>query len=164
MNDQQHWQEQNTQYLSVALAWLRLRLERLAQHKPPPPTPGLVTPPHPTQPPQPAQTTQRRGWFGRAPAPVAPAPALPAPASPTTTTTNGDLAEYARQMAGAETNEDTLPALVMLSQRLQLTRFEREVLLLCIAMELDTRIAALCARTQDDASKTYPTFALALAL
>jgi hypothetical protein len=161
MNDQQHWQEQNTQYLSVALAWLRLRLERLEQHKPLPPTPALVTPPLPAQP---AQTTQRRGWFGRATTPVAPAPALAAPAPPTITTANGDLAEYARQMAEAETNENTLPALVMLGQRLQLTRFEREVLLLCVAMELDTRIAALCTRAQDDASKTYPTFALALAL
>ena len=158
MNDQQHWQEQNTKYLSVALAWLRLRLERLAQHKLPPPTLALVTPPPP------AQTAQRRGWFGRAKAPVAPMLALPAPTQPTTAATNGDLAEYARQMAEAETKEDALPALIMLGQRLQLTRFEREVLLLCVAMELDTRVASLCARAQDDTNKPYPTFALALAL
>src|SRR5207245_8695271 len=38
------------------------------------------------------------------------------------------------------------------------------VLLLCIAMELDTRIAGLCAQAQDDPHKSYPTFALVLAL
>ena len=38
------------------------------------------------------------------------------------------------------------------------------MLLLCAAMELDTRIAALCARAQDDPAAAYPTFALALAL
>src|SRR6185312_14086007 len=32
------------------------------------------------------------------------------------------------------------------------------------SMELDTRIATLCARVQDDPNKPYPTFALALAL
>ena len=157
MNDQQrqHWQEQNTQYLSVALAWLRLRLERLAQHELPQPVPVHATP-------EPARPPQHQGWFRRSPEPVAPPPALPAPAP--TKVSNGDLAEYAQQMAEAETKEDALPALIMLGQRLQLTRFEREVLLLCVAMELDTRIASLCARAQDDTNKPYPTFALALAL
>src|SRR5213079_1147006 len=35
---------------------------------------------------------------------------------------------------------------------------------LCAAMELDTRIAGLCARAQRDPGKAYPTFALALTL
>ncbi len=38
------------------------------------------------------------------------------------------------------------------------------MLFLCAAMELDTRIAGLCARAQDDPQKNFPTFALALAL
>ncbi len=38
------------------------------------------------------------------------------------------------------------------------------MLLLCAAMEFDTRTAWLCARAQRDATKPYPTFALALAL
>lgn len=161
MSDQQAWQEQNTRYLSTALAWLRLRLERLAQREPPQMLPAPVTPaPMQTEP------DERRGWFRRttrselaAPTPV---PALP-PAS-ATSAANGQMAEYARQMAEAESREDTPPMLIMLSQRLQLTRFERETLLLCVAMELDTRIASLCARAQDDTNKPYPTFALALAL
>jgi hypothetical protein len=56
-----------------------------------------------------------------------------------------------------------LPALVILSRRLGLVRFEEDVLLLCAAMELDTRTAALCARAQADPARA-PTFALALAL
>jgi ATPase family protein associated with various cellular activities (AAA)/winged helix domain-containing protein len=56
------------------------------------------------------------------------------------------------------------PALLILQQRLGLTTFERNVLLLCAAMELDTRVAALCAEAQHDLGRPYPTFALALAL
>jgi hypothetical protein len=65
-----------------------------------------------------------------------------------------------------ETNPDTETpsALEVLSDRLPLSPFERNVLFLCAAMELDTRIAGLCARAQDDPQKNFPTFALALAL
>jgi hypothetical protein len=55
-------------------------------------------------------------------------------------------------------------ALELLGDRLGLSPFERNVLLLCAAMELDTRTAGLCARAQDDPLKNFPTFALALAL
>ena len=57
-----------------------------------------------------------------------------------------------------------IPALVLLGQHFNLSLFERDVLLLCAAMEFDTRIAGMCARAQDDPNKSYPTFALALAL
>ena len=65
-----------------------------------------------------------------------------------------------------ETNPDTETpsALELLSDRLGLSQFERNVLFLCTAMELDTRIAGLCARAQNDPQKNFPTFALALAL
>ena len=59
---------------------------------------------------------------------------------------------------------DPPPALLILGGRLGLSRFEREVLLLCAAMEFDTRVPWLCALAQDDPSRRYPTFALALAL
>ncbi|MEW6496796.1 MAG: ATP-binding protein [Cyanobacteriota bacterium] len=55
------------------------------------------------------------------------------------------------------------PALILLSQQLGLSDFERSLLLLCVAMELDTRIAELCAEAQDNRHRPYPTFALALA-
>lgn len=35
MSELKQWQENNDQYLSVALAWLRLRLARLAKSAPP---------------------------------------------------------------------------------------------------------------------------------
>jgi len=56
------------------------------------------------------------------------------------------------------------PALVMLSATLELTRFEADLLLLCAAMELDTRTGALCAAAHGDPRRPYPTFALAMAL
>lgn len=59
---------------------------------------------------------------------------------------------------------DPPPALMILSQRLGLSRFEQQVLLLCAAMELDTRIATLCAQAQQNANRPYPTFALTMTL
>jgi hypothetical protein len=59
---------------------------------------------------------------------------------------------------------DPGPALHILGDRLDLTPFEREVLLLCAAIEFDTRIAGLCAAAQGDSTRDHPTFALALAL
>lgn len=56
------------------------------------------------------------------------------------------------------------PALVYLSRRFGLSPFEQGVLLLCAGMELDTRIAGLCALAQNDEQRPYPTFALALSL
>ncbi len=55
------------------------------------------------------------------------------------------------------------PALPILAQQFGLSQFEENVLLLCAALELDTRIAELCAASQPDAARTFPTFALALA-
>jgi hypothetical protein len=59
---------------------------------------------------------------------------------------------------------DPPPALLVLAQQLGLSLFERDILLLCTGMELDTRIAALCARAQGEPMRPYPTYALALAL
>ena len=126
MSDQQSWQENNTRYLSTALIWLRLHLEKLtSQH--------LAVNIPPQQQAQEANIDEK--WQ-----------------------------QKTAEMAALKSQDQTLPALLILSQRLGLTRFEQELLLLCIAMELDTRIASLCARAQDNPNKPYPTFALALAL
>jgi AAA+ superfamily predicted ATPase len=55
-------------------------------------------------------------------------------------------------------------ALDILGQRLGLSKFEQDVLLLCAAMEFDTRLPGLCARAQCDSARPYPTFALAMTL
>ncbi|HNB53952.1 MAG TPA: ATP-binding protein, partial [Anaerolineales bacterium] len=79
--------------------------------------------------------------------------------------TGGDkgLQEAAARMAEAEKMAPP-PALKILGQRLGLSLFEQEVLLLCAAVELDTRIAGLCAQAQDNPARPFPTFALAMAL
>jgi hypothetical protein len=59
---------------------------------------------------------------------------------------------------------DPPPALLLLTQRLGLSEFEQHLLTLCVAMELDTGIALLCAQCQRDPTRLYPTFALAFAL
>jgi len=73
------------------------------------------------------------------------------------------MTEARAAMQAAEDATDVRPALTILSERLGLSRFEAQVLLLCAGMELDTRLAGLCARAQDDPARPHPTFGLALA-
>lgn len=68
----------------------------------------------------------------------------------------GTLTETAEHMP-------TPPALDTLCSLFGLSPFERDVLLLCAGMEMDSRFAPLCAAAQGDAQKSYPTFSLALA-
>jgi hypothetical protein len=79
---------------------------------------------------------------------------------------NGEKPKRGSIQPSQETKQvaETPSALEVLSDRLGLSEFERNVLFLCAAMELDTRIAGLCARAQNDPQKNFPTFALALAL
>ena len=149
------WPEGNAHYLSAALTWLRLRLAQQAR-----PAPASAAERAPLAEPAPLPFVERLRGRPAPPTPSAPAP-LPAGAEGV-----GDeqVAQAAADMAAAESQVSPPPAVIMLSQRLGLSRFEREVLLLCAATELDTRIVSLCARAQDDPARLYPTFALALAL
>lgn len=63
--------------------------------------------------------------------------------------------------ADLKANEST--ALETLCAVFGLTSFERDILLLCAGMELDTKFIALCAKAQGDSRRPYPTFSLALA-
>ena len=59
---------------------------------------------------------------------------------------------------------DTQPAaLDALCVSFGLSRFERDLLLLCAGVELDSTVASLCAAAQGDPSRNYPTFSLSLA-
>jgi ATPase family associated with various cellular activities (AAA) len=144
MTDTSQWQTANDAHLEAALLWLRLRL---AQQAGPLPAGMIAAPSKP----------ERRGWFRRE------NPPGPADLPPTKTVSADEVAEAATALAARE-NVDPPPALIILARRFELSTFERQVLLLCAAMELDTRIAALCARARDDGNRPYPTFALALAL
>ncbi len=148
------WQTANNTYLAAVLKWLRLRLEALASATPPSAGHALVM----TQHAAPPSLVDR--LLGRSTVAALDAPAqLAAPTAPQ----SEQIAEAEAAVHEAE-DIDPPPAAVMLSQRFGLSRFELSTLLLCAAMELDTRTAALCARAQDDAHRSYPTFALALAL
>jgi hypothetical protein len=155
MTDFAQWQRNNERYLSAALAWVRLRLKRLAPQSAP-----TAAPPSPaSEPTAPSFVERLRGRSAAEPVPDH--PALPAP-SPQAVR-NQQIGQVKAVMLAAE-RIDPPPAALILSRRLGLSRFELQTLLLCAAMELDTRTAALCARAQDDPQRPYPTFALALAL
>lgn len=54
-------------------------------------------------------------------------------------------------------------ALELICVAFGLSEFERDVLLLCAAIELKAEVASLCAAAQGDAARAYATFGLALA-
>ncbi len=140
MNDAQQWSEINTRHLTAAVTWVRLRLQRLA-------------------PPLRIGTKEKRGcsWFRKDPSSVL------ADSTGPKKVTEKEIAKAYHAMTELETSEPP-PSLILLGQLLGLTPFDRNVLALCAALELDTRIAPLCARVHDDPNKAFPTFALAFAL
>jgi hypothetical protein len=160
MTEAADWPRANDAFLAAALAWLRLRLQRLAAWEQPPAPVISVTPMTPPAEPHAPSFAER--FLRRGAAETAPPPRLALPPA-SEAVTEAQIAEAAQAMAAAE-ESDPPPALVLLTRRFGLSRFERDVLLLCAAMELDTRIGPLCARAQDDPARPYPTFALALTL
>ncbi|MGH8611954.1 MAG: ATP-binding protein, partial [Gammaproteobacteria bacterium] len=149
MNDHARWMETNEKYLAAALAWLRLRLEKMAEKGEKPIEPVVEKP---------------RGFFAklfgkssRKPTPP------PGPSGTLLISRDAEIVEAEQALTQAETNEPP-PALMILAHRLGLSHFEQQVLLLCAAVDLDTRIPSHCACAQADPHKPYPTFALALTL
>lgn len=140
----------NSRYLAAALEWLNLRLRRLAGagaaaavDRQTPGTSGSVVQ---------SLFSARRGEKEPVRQPAASGEA-----------SAGAVAQAEQRMLALE-GLTPPPALVMLAKRFGLTRFERSLLLLCAAIELDPHTAALCGRINGDALRSYPTFALAMAL
>jgi hypothetical protein len=160
MTEIERWHSNNEQFLAAALEWLRLRLRQRAVVESAPIIAAAASPA--ATPAAPAESTTR--WLLRRPTATKTLaetkPLLPPPANGVTAE---QVAQAAATMAAAAAMEP-LPALHILSRRFGLSPFERDLLLLCAALELDTRIAALCAQAQDDPNRPYPTFALALSL
>jgi len=84
------------------------------------------------------------------------------------------VAEFARlqSLLGAETDADAdaaairaemdaPPAIDWLAHLFQLSEFERDVLLLCAGVEMDSKLASLCAGAQGRSQRGHATFALA---
>ena len=157
MNDPADWQRRNQEYLATALAKLRMRLEQCAER-------GHSAAIVPSLEPKSGQKSLwQRLLGGTRTSSASPGPILlPAAGGPTSDELAAEAA--ATSVAAAKSQLEPPPALVILGQRFGLSHFEQEILLLCAAMELDTSIAALCARAQGDPSRPYPTFALALSL
>jgi len=157
MSAETNWQESNSRYLSTALAWLRLKLgERSGQGQEVPATAPSETAVAAADT-QPDSASPPKGKRARREPGTQPSP------SDSSATASSSLAQLASEMAATEQGSEP-PALIVLAHRLGLSQFEREILLLCCAMELDPGIAALCAQAQPDTARPYPTFALALAL
>ena len=151
------WQEQNNRYLAASLHWLRLRLVHLLP----------VVPPAPSMPSAPAESSAaaaaepaRKPWFGRGDS----APQLVTTASTSSAANQGaDAALAAAAAARAEAAPtDPPPALCLLAERLGLSPFERDSLLMCAAAEIDPGIATLFAQLQGQPGRGTPSFALAL--
>ncbi|HEY7334958.1 MAG TPA: AAA family ATPase [Bryobacteraceae bacterium] len=61
-------------------------------------------------------------------------------------------------------DDDAPPAIDRLAELFGLSKFEREVLLLCAGVEMDSELAALCAQAQAYPQRSYATFGLAMGL
>ena len=162
------WHQSNDAYLAAAVEWLRLLLTRhvptVTVHPTVMPGEQRATPRNEQTPNEESSSwwTWRRTSPGTTPVPPPQAPSRPA-LPPAPGVTAEQVREAEKKMRDAETGEPP-PAIKLLAHRTGLTDFERDVLLLCVAMELDTRIAAMCARAQDDQSRPFPTYALALSM
>lgn len=147
MNNHAKWMETNEQYLAAVIEWIRIRLQQLAS-LPSPLAQGIAGLSS-------ASSQSGRDKNGSA--------KNESTALSDSACSDEALKKVWQKIIKLEKNNPP-PALLLLAQYLGLSVFERHVLALCTAMELDTRIAGLCARAQSDLSKPYPTFALAFAL
>ena len=156
MTNGSDWLEGNSRYLAAALAWLRATMEQLAAQQGEPAAPAPMAVYAPKEEPR----SVWKSFLGRSSdAPIRNPNLLP----PSSLPGDHDVSQAAAALEAAA-EMDPPPALLILAQRLGLSQFEQQLLLLCVGMELDTGIAALCARCQRDSARPYPTFALAFAL
>ncbi len=78
-------------------------------------------------------------------------------------TISGSMSALSPHQADTRDTSTFLSALEALCVAFRLSAFERDVLLMCAGVELDSTFVSLCAAAQGDAQRTYPTFSLALA-
>ncbi|MBD2496795.1 ATP-binding protein [Nostoc sp. FACHB-280] len=69
-----------------------------------------------------------------------------------------------QQLANHPAFNSAPPALEQLCQILNLSLFEREIVVLCAGMELEQHWGRLCAEAQEQPHSDYPTFSLALSI
>jgi hypothetical protein len=181
MTAETDWLDANNEYLAASLAWLRLRLQRLARPAPAKPkapaTSVIVTPVAiPALPTTAPATPPAAGhaWFRAVPATTALAAVQPAsevampsevaaPPEPAAADPSDEEAlAAASQRREAAGRIDPAPGLLFIAERLGLSPFERDTLLLCAAADLDHGLEPLIAGLQGGPSRAFPTFGLAL--
>ncbi len=74
-----------------------------------------------------------------------------------------DGSEIEKELADLTNSMSAPPALEELCDAFGLSAFERTIVLMCAAMELESSFPALCARAHGDTQRPFPTFSLALA-
>ena len=137
------WLTQNQTYLSAAVTWIKLKLGQLAAQN---------------------HSKKQQSAAGR---PLFSLRGNQAEADATDVKKVSDREiEQAAEALQQAANISPPPALVQLEaqHRFGLSQFEKNLLLLCLAMEMSTEVADLCAKAQGRADRAYPTFALALVL
>src|SRR5262249_18912869 len=75
-----------------------------------------------------------------------------------------DPERAAKAVAKAKAALKTPPAIDRLTELFNLSEFERELLLLCAGVEMDSNLAAECAQAQGARQRAYLTFGLAMAI
>lgn len=148
MTGHAQWLAANKAYLQDYIRWVQLRLERHIASLP-------VANPQPLLP----QVEAKKFFlfsFGKDHQAVT----VPLLHAYDVAAINNELEKVATSLSTAESQEPP-PAAIILSRQFGLSRFERDILMLSAALELDGKTAALCAKAAL-AARPYPTFALAL--
>jgi len=171
------WEDANNRYLAASLVWLRARFTLLAERDqsdvtPPDPPAEPVTPDsHGDIVTESVADSTTESWprqWGRRPAlPGSPATERAAtedPAEPAQSTARRQVETAARAREAAAHISADPPALLYLATQLELTEFERDTLLLCVAPAVDPSIGILIANAQGDPTAGAPSFGLALRL
>ena len=158
MSSEQSWEELNNVYLARELDLLRRRLRTLVEGRPLEPAD-----PEPAAPALPAGGRRRWFWRRHDTVEATPTAELGSETDVLTPLMHLDGAGDVSQGESAPP-EGYVPALTVLSERLGLTAFERSVLLLAAATELDPQAADLCAAAQGYDGRPTPSFGLALRL
>jgi len=155
------WLDDNNRYLAASLQWLRLKLRSMV------PADTSAKPLPAVTEAMPRPTAAQRSWFARsgdAGTTVSQLPSAIPPQVEFDPASSTVALEGAAEQRAAAAQADPPPALPLLAQRLGLSDFEADTLLLCAACELDPDIGRLISAVQGPGSPPHPSFALALRL
>lgn len=151
--DQDQWRELNDRYVTAAVAWVRaLLVERVSASLPSTPKP----------------LGRKRGffwWLFENHDDVVEAESIPV--SRLSAESSASVADATAMMTAVQAEFEaagTGSSLAQLAYRFGLSTFEQNVLLLCLAFELDSQVGWMCGLIQDKPHRPFPTFGLTMSL